>query len=465
MFINREGELKDLEDLWKAKKAHLIVLYGRRRVGKTALLKFFGRDKKLFYWTATKTTGKRLLASFSAQFQLVKNPKATIPADFSYPSWESALLDVAEHCRANKLLVVFDEIPYAFEADTELPSLLQKLWDNELCDSKINLCLTGSRIGMVEKHVLSSGGPLYGRASAVIWLDPLPPDVLCKFLPRYSPSQLVEVYAITGGVPLYVKLFDDSIPVLANIERELSSSASIIKGEPYFLIHEELKEPMRYVAILEAVGNGKRAQTEIANAVGIEKTHLMPYLHTLEGLRFIKRQVSVTEDPKQSRKGIYVITDMFLKFYFRFIASNSGLLEEGREDKVFAEIASQFDSFVGKNGFEEICQRWLVNEAKKGGLPFDPDVIGKFWDPHVEIDAAALNRKHRSMIICEAKWTNKKCPLSVLDALNKKGEYISQKLGYHVNKMIFSKSGFEPRLIERARIENTRLVALEDIFG
>ncbi len=464
MFLNRESELKELDRLWAAKKANLIILYGRRRVGKSSLLKFFGKDKPIFYWTATKTTTKMLLQSFSRQLQLFKDPKASIPGDFSYPNWESALTDLAQYSRQNKIFIVFDEFPYAIETEGELPSLLQKIWDDNFSGSKANICITGSRIGMIEKQILSSSGPLYGRASAIMWLDPLPISVFNKFLPNYSKSQLVEVYSVTGGVPFYIEIFDRSISVLANIEREVRSKASVIKGEPYFLIHEELKEPVRYVAILEAIGDGLRTQSQISTAVGIEQTHLGPYLHTLEGLRFIKREIPVTEEPKKSRKGAYLISDMFMKFYFRFIAPNINLIEGGREDKLVSIIAGQFDAYVGKNGFEEICRKWLISEAKKAQLPFDPDIVGRYWDSSVEIDCAAISKKHKSIIIGEAKWGSKKLTLAVLNELNKKADYFSKKFGFHVNKMIFGRSGFDAGLTERAKIENVRLVTLDEML-
>lgn len=464
MFLNREAEISDLERIWNSNKASLIVVYGRRRVGKSSLLKEWGKGKPLFYWTATRTTSKRLLQEFSTKLYAFKNPKAVIPADFAYPSWEAAFLGLAEYCRARKTLVVLDEFPYAVEAEPELPSLLQRLWDNNFSDTNSVLGLSGSRIGIIENEVISSRGPLYGRARTILWLDPLEFGVLKKFLPKYSLFQLVEIYSITGGVPLYIEIFDDSVPVIENLKRELRAKASILKTDPHFLIYDELKEPMRYVAILEAMGTGKAGQSEIANAVGIEKTHITPYLHTLEGLKYIKRHVPITENPKKSRKGAYIISDLFLKFYFRFIAQNIGLIESGFEGKIVGEITSQLDSYVGKNGFEELCRKWFIKEANALRLPFEPDAIGRYWDLEIEVDCAAINHKHRSMLIGEAKWTNKKCGLAVLETLNKKASHLSKKFGHHVNKMIFAKSGFDEKLRERAKIENVRLVSAEEVL-
>lgn len=212
------------------------------------------------------------------------------------------------------------------------------------------------------------------------------------------------------------------------------------------------------------MGGGKTGLSEIASAIGIEKTHIVPYLHTLEGLKFIRRSVPITEDPQKSRKGAYVILDLFLKFYFRFVAPNIPALESGLEEKVVREITSQFDSYVGENGFEEICRRWLLKEANAGRLMFEPDAVGRYWDANMEIDCAAICRKHKTMLIGEAKWSNKECGLAVLEGLNKKAALLSKKLGFHINKIIFSKSGFDKKLIERARIENVRLVEAKELF-
>lgn len=465
MFLNREVEITDLERIWNLKKASLIIVYGRRRVGKSALLRRWGEGKPLFYWTATRTTSKRLLQEFSATWSAFKNPKIILSPDFSYPTWEAVLLDVADYCRSRKVLIVIDEFPYAVEAESELPSLLQKLWDNAFSQTHSVVGISGSRIGIIENEVISSRGPLYGRARAILWLDPLGFPVLKKFLPRYSASQLVEIYAITGGVPLYIEIFDDSVSVMENLKRELFSKSSLFKTDPHFLISDELNEPARYVAILEALGEGKSSQSEIANAVGIEKTHVAPYLRTLEGLRYVKRNVPVTENPKKSRKGAYGICDLFLKFYFRFIAKNMGLLESGFEGRILQEITNQLDAYVGKNGFEELCRSWLIHEANAGKLPFEPDAIGRYWDSQIEVDCAAINHRHRSILIGEAKWTNRKCDLKVLYALDAKALHLSKKLGHHVNKVIFSKSGFDERLRERAKIENVRLIGAEEVLA
>lgn len=465
MFFNRIIELNDLNNIWKADKAQLIVLYGRRRVGKSALTKFWGKDKPFFYWTATQTTSDRLLQSFSKEFLHFKTPDIETPPDFSYPNWESAFTDIASHASQNKFVMVIDELPYLIEADTEIPSLLQKMWDNGFEKSKIILILTGSRIGMIEKHILSSHGPLYGRAQAIIWLDPLPISEIHNFLPKYSSPQLVEVYSITGGVPLYVKIFDDSTSVFGNLQRELTSTTSILKGEPYFLIHEELKEPMRFIAILEAIGSGKKQLSQIAAATGIEGAHLAPYLKTLEGLRYIKRMVPITENRAKSRKGLYDFSDLFLKFYFRFIAPNQNLLEDGREESLLKIIENNFDAFVGKGCFETLCLNLLITRANKMELPFEPETFGKYWDQDIEVDVAALSKKKKAIIIGEAKYTNDKCGLGVLDELNHKAEHLNKKFGYHINKFIFAKSGFSNDLKERSRIENVNLVDLGDMFG
>jgi AAA+ ATPase superfamily predicted ATPase len=465
MFLNRTKELQSLDILWKSGKAKLLVVYGRRRVGKSALLKAWIKNKPGLYWIATATTSDRQLQSFSEALYLFKNPKAKAPLDFSYPNWESALVEAADLAQRQQIVIVIDEFPYLIEANSEIPSLLQKIWDTRFETSKALLALTGSRIGMMEKHVLSSRGPLYGRASSVMWLDPLPFNELHRFLPKYSSPQLVEVYAITGGIPLYIKMFDDSLSVLANIQRELSSTTSLLKGEPYFLIHEELKEPMRYIAILEAMGQGKKQLTPLSAATGIEKTHLIPYLKTLETLRYIKRNIPITENKNVSRKGLYDFSDLFLKFYFRFIAPNQTLLEEGREKTVFKMIEDHFDAFVGKEGFEALCRQWMIVQANQDLLPFSPEVIDKYWDADVEIDVAALNKKQQAFIVGEAKWANEKCGLGVLQELNRKAEHITKKFKYHVNKFIFSKSGFAAPLIERARIENVRLVGIDALLN
>lgn len=361
--------------------------------------------------------------------------------------------------------IIIDEFPYLVEAEASFPSLLQAVWDGKFKSANIFFAISGSCIGMMKEEVLMPKGPLYGRATGIVNLQPIDFFKLGEFFPKYSPVQLVEVYGITGGVPKYFEFISDGGPVLSNIEHAIKSRSTLLTAEADFLLHEEFRETRIYLACLRALGNGPLEVGHIAKIVGIDSKVLSKYFEQLIELKFIERRVPTGEDPAKSRKGRYAICDPFLRFYFRFITPHLQEIEKGQFNQILTCIRKEFDAYIGKHVFEKICRDWLSMRADKGKFSFVPEDIGSYWDKDIEIDILGINHHDQVMVVGEAKWTNEKVGADVISELEAKSKLLQGKKDYYCHLAVFSRSGFSSKVLEIAAKKNILLVSLKEMFG
>jgi AAA+ ATPase superfamily predicted ATPase len=463
-FVNRERELSALDEMWARSGSQFLVLYGRRRVGKTTLMLHWGADKPTLFWTARRTSTTNLLREFSQAIYRFEHPEMSPDPTFTYPSWEMALRHLAHLATERQVLLVLDELPYAFAADSSLPSTLQMLWDHVLQPTQLFMVVSGSVVGMIEQEVLAYNAPLYGRATAKMLLSPLPFAALRHFYPRYSDVQRLTVYAIVGGIPTYLSVFDDSRPVEFNVRERILSEVSLFLNEPYFLIQDEIQQPRNHLAVLQAIGGGQRQFSDIARAAGLDRSHVGKYLNTLTRLRLVRRIVPITvQQPERSRRGHYVIADPYLRFYFRFLAPRQEWIEQGRLDRLWASVEGQLEAYVGLTAFEELCRRWVILQGDAGRLPFLPERVGAYWDRHTQIDVAAISWAERALLLGEARWTARPVGVNTLDALQAKTSSVRPDSDWAVQYVLFSRSGFTAPLRARAAAEGVRLVTLNEI--
>lgn len=463
-FVNRTHELADLEDLWQRPGAQMVVVYGRRRTGKTTLLSKFLQDKPSLFWVADRFPATTLLGDFSRVLYAYQYPDVPVDANFTYPSWETAFRTLAAIARNQRLVMVIDEFPYAVEAEPGLPSLLQRLWDHEFKQTQIYLVLCGSHIGMIERELMNYGAPLYGRRTGQILLQPMDFAALRLFFPHWNVIQQMNVYAILGGIPSYWEQFDGRHTVETNIRERILRPNNLLYLEPNFLVSEELREPRNYLGILRAIGQGHRQMVEIANASGINRTNLSRYLETLRDLRLVERRIPVTErHPEQSRKGLYRLSDNFLEFYFRFVAPFREDLEQGFPERAWQTIDQQLPAFVGSTAFEELCRDWVKRRGAQGYLPFRPEKVGSYWDRTTQVDVVALNWSEKTALLGEARWTS--CPLSTqsLDELRAKSAAVLPEASWQIHYALFSRSGFSEPLQQQAQTEPLLLVGLHEL--
>ncbi len=445
-FHDRRRELELLDDLHSRPAAQLLVLYGRRRVGKTALLVHWltQRGHRALFWTADRTSARNQLRSFSQALQSHLAPSQSIPADFSYGSWEMAFNEVARLCDRERLVVVLDEFTYLIESDPSLPSVLQRLWDHRLKPTRVFLILTGSHAGMMEREVLAYRSPLYNRATQGLHLQPLPFAALSAFFPSYGAEDRVSVYGCLGGVPQYLELLDAARPAADNLKGLLSSS--MILDDAGALLRDQLSEPRNYVAIVEAIASGFARSSEIAAMAGLHVSNVGKYLGVLEYLGIVRREVPATEKrPGQSKQGRYRITDAYLRFYYRFLAPARGLLERGYTAQVWDNILQHLPEFVGTHAFEELCREWVLRQADLGRLPFLPRRVGAFWGRKApQVDVVAINEDEHALLLGECKWTAAPVDKAVVTDLLRKAEAVipAERVDWITHFALFSRSGF-----------------------
>ncbi len=414
-FIDREPELKALKELYTQDRAHLVLIYGRRRIGKTELVKQFIRGKRSFYFLARKEPMEleldRLLRSFNRKFNVFIEARN--------------LEEFFEEVRTfGKLIFVIDEFPYWVEESKSIPSTFQYIWDEILTDSKIMLILMGSSISTMES-LMSYKNPLYGRRTAQIRLSTLGFFHLREAFPRYSWEELVKVYGVIDGIPAYLQHFDDSMSVEDNIERNFYSRVSILYEDAERLLKDELREPVTYLNILRAINEGKTKLTEIANETKVAVTNLPKYLKTLETLDLVYKEFPVTMRQRR-RFGIYRVKDFYYRFWLRFVYPYRDDIEIGAIS--FEDFREDFNGYLGEV-FERVAREFLITLNAKGNLPFRFTKIGRWWDKREEIDLVAVNSLTGDAGFFEVKWKklSRGEALRVLMNLEKKSEMVNIK--------------------------------------
>lgn len=443
MFVNRIDELNYLEKLHKKQDARFVIMYGRRRIGKTELLRQFSKNKKHLFFSSDLSSEQEQLKQFSEKiFQLTRE---SFLQNQPFGSWEALLRYIFDHLIPKMPLIIIDEFPYLCISNPALPSILQKIWDEKGKESNIFLILCGSYMSFMEKEVLGSKSPLFGRRTGQIALQPLSFKDLKLFFPRYSEEDRVFVYSILGGIPAYLQRFHDHKTIEQNVKEEILNKNGFLFSETRFLLIEELREPAIYFSILKAIAFGRTRLNEIVQETGISDPHKVnKYLSVLRELRIVKREIPITENkPHKSRKGIYSLNDPFFRFWFRYVLPYMSYLEEGDLDFVWQEkIKPSLDSFTGFT-FEDICLQRLKNLNRKNMLPFKARSIGRWWNNKEEIDIVAYDDQ-QSFIFGECKWKNKKVGLNELYNLERKADnFFDVKQKYFA---LFSKSGFSEEL-------------------
>jgi AAA+ ATPase superfamily predicted ATPase len=463
MFINRKAELDQLDHLYHSNQAELFVLYGRRRVGKTELLRVFCEGKPHLYFVATLSSDSEQLASFSNQIYGFTHPET--PEGFTFPSWEAAFRALED--LPGRPIVVLDEFTYLISGNKAIPSILQKVWDEKLKNTTILLILCGSYIGMMETEVMGYQAPLYGRRTASALLHPLDLPSSSLFFPDYSPDELFLTWAVLGGMPYYLRTFSDQRDLFTNIRRHiLDPQSGELFNEPRLLLMEELREPRNYFSILRAIAQGHARLNEIAQASGVGAVNAVArYLDILQQMRLVTRRVPATvAQPEKSKKGLYQIDDHFLRFWFRYVHPNQAGLDLGLADAILEQrIRPDLDHFVAA-AFEEASRAYVAGLVRSERLAFLPERIGSWWDRETEIDVLAISQSEKAALVGECKWSINPVGVNVLENLKSKARILAREKGLdQISFALFSRTGFTPALEGQAKIEGVKLVTVEQI--
>jgi AAA+ ATPase superfamily predicted ATPase len=380
----------------------MVLLYGRRRVGKTSLLRHWAEQAGIpaTYWSAEKEPAalqRRKLYAALLGVQAARSPV--------FESWADLWNAAAELIVEQRRILILDELPYAAESDPAMLSALQHAWDHHFQRSNLILVLCGSQVHTMET-LLSHQSPLFGRMTGQWHLQPLSFSSLREFLPEWSAEERVAAYAIVGGVPAYLEWLDPTRSLTQNIRDVMLASGSMFVAEPEFLLYDEVREPNMYLAIIKAIGQGAHTLNDISNASLIGKAHLSAYLARLQELYLVERRLPVTipmSGLHKSRLGRYHLSDPYFRFYFRFLAPFHDTLTYD-PDRVLAQVKDGLRAFVGQTAFEEIARAWVMHQGRAGQLPFEPEVVGSHWSASVQTDVVAINWHEKQILLGECKW-------------------------------------------------------------
>ncbi len=460
MFIGREKELNALEKLYVSNKFEFVVIYGRRRVGKTALINKFLDDKKAIYFMGVESNTKQNLENFSKS---IIEYDSGIETETSFLSFQAALEYVFKLSQKERLILTIDEFPYVARSSKSLSSTLQLLIDKYKDSSKLMLILCGSSISNMEDHVLAYKAPLYGRRTAQMKIMPFDFEETCHYFKKFSNEEKALIYGIVGGTPQYLMQMDDTLSVEDNIKNTFLNPISFLYEEPINLLKQEVREPAIYTAIITAIAKGASRMSEISNQINENTNVCSAYIKTLMNLGIIQKETPYGE--KASHKAIYSIEDNMFRFWYRFVLENNSIIARGATDLVYKRIEPKLSDYMGKI-FEDICKQYLWKQLLTNKCPVEFTSLGRWWgnDPiekcQTEIDIMGEQDKNTALF-AECKWTNEKVNQSVLETLVKRSKLFSYK---YIHLYLFSKSGFTQGCIDQAnKMGNVTLVSYTDI--
>ena len=466
-FINRKKEIAWFEERYEAakKEGQLLVVYGKRRVGKTELVKHFAKDKPFVYYVAEKQTAKAQLQAATKAF--AEGFRAPELANARFNGWRELFMYISREIqkRTEPVIVVVDEFPYLAQSDKGMSSYFQAGWDEHLKDKKILLILMGSSISMMYKHALVYSAPLYGRRTGQWLLQPFTFEETKKFYPDASFAKVFPLYALSGGIPAYARVFNGKFSLEENLKQYVFPEGRFLAVEPELLLSEEFDDPRSYLSILKAIGLGRTKFSEIVQESQLPSTALPGYIKTLINLRLIVKGTPITDPiPEKSKKGAYSLADSFLRFYFSFIYPNISLIKADSYDALFKQHGEILTQLIAKS-YENTSAEFIQMAIQSGALPHFEE-LGRWWNKDTEIDLVGLNKQDNTILFVETKWNSKPIGTDALNNLKKKAQQV--EWGKEDRKEYFAliaKGGFTEELKEQAKREKVTLIQEDHLLA
>ena len=470
MFVDRKNELAFLNEILTRSHpgpAQLVLLYGRRRVGKSELLLHWAEQSgvKVAYWEAIKESATMQRSHLFARLLGVSAGSAP-----SFRSWVDLWEAAAKVLGNERQIIILDEVPYAADADPAFLSALQVAWDQFFQRSQTVIVLCGSHVRTMQT-LLSMQSPLFGRMTAQWHLQPLPFSSLAEFFPQWDADERVAVYAVAGGIPAYLNWLDPESDLETNIRKVILNPGGMFLAEPNFLLYDEVRELSHYLAILRAIGAGAHTLDEISAQCFLPTTSANAYLATLQELYLVERRLPAMVPPRlraKSRSGRYHLSDPYFRFYFRFLAPH---LDNPpvKPDQVLVTVRANLRAFVGATAFEELARQWVNRQAESGQLSFQPEAIGSHWNRKVQVDVVALNWQTHDILLGECKWGTERVDRQVVRELIEEKTPLALKdlpeegAGWKVHYALFGRMGFTPAAREEMDKVQGSLIDLNTI--
>ena len=478
-FYNRDRESRSLQLALRSKRSELLILYGRRGVGKSALLQRVLDEEgtPFLYYRAVRRTMPLQLAALTDEFRNAF-PNVFLPQAFSsFAAFLDGLVYEAQ-ARENRgetspVCVVIDELPYLAGVDAGLLTVLQHWWDDNKRRPNLKLFLAGSYVAFMERQVLDVNAPLYNRRTGAMLLEPLDYAEAGLFFPDYSPQEKMSVWGILGGMPSYLEQFDPALGIEQNLLSTALRQNTYLAQEPDWLLLEDLRRDVVYGSILRSVAMGERKPSDIAKAIGKDSAQdVAPHLAMLQDLGLLIREVPITEKRQaRSRNSLYYLADNYLDFWYRFIDPARSLIAREKGKQHYENtIAPHLGEFLSRPAFERACRQWLWRQVATDALPEDLHFteVGTWWGAgDREIDVVALNEKGETAAAGSCKWTNAPMDVSEYAALQRDltlaGLDNPPSGGHAPHLFLFSKNGFTPRLEQLAASQTTTRLTLVDL--
>lgn len=463
-FYGRERELKELNSLYHRDGFKFVVVYGRRRVGKSTFIqKFIYEDSKPnISFMALEQNDKQNLDGFSAvvinKYSSAKNYLT------SFPSWEKAFDYIIEQAGQEKLVIFIDEYPYIANTNASISSIMQKYIDGAFKATNITLILCGSSMSFMETQVLGHKSPLYGRRDMQFKINPFDYYDSAKFCDKWDNEDKAVAYAVTGGIPQYLSKLKSYNSIAEGIKNEFLKKNGSLYEEPRNLLMQELREPAVYNTIIRSIAGGASKLNDISVKAGEDSKKVSKYLSTLMSLHLVKKESPMFNN--QERNGIYAVSDNMFRFWYKFVIENNLNIESGMSDYVYEKkILPELPDYMG-HIFEDICIQFLIRQNTAMQLPFVFDEIGSWWGNNPvkkcqeQIDVVASSKQ--AVIFGECKW-KKSVGIEVLENLRRKADLFKQfNIKYYY---IFTKGYFTQALQDVASNDSSvKLITLNDIY-
>lgn len=465
-FIGREQELNSLESAYRKDGFQMAVVYGRRRIGKTTLLRKFCEGKKSVFYTAIKTTPERNAELLG---KCVLNSLEPGVKNLSLQGLENIFEYLGQKSECERIVFVIDELPYIVKKDRAFTSLLQKYIDEQWQFGQMYLIVCGSSLSFMEDEVLSEKSPLFGRRTMQIRLEPFSYLQTARFFPSWTREQQAVAYGITGGIAKYLSLIDQNKNVDENIQELYFSKTGYLYEEADNLLTQEFREVDVYGRIIETIASGANHLNEIADKTGFPTQNVLHALKNLMETGIVDQRKALTEE-KNKKKTMYVLADEMLRFWYSFIPDAVDMIEAGNGSQYYMQyVKPRFNTFMG-TVFEKMCRQYLISNGISGNFLCSVTKVGTWWGTNpqkheeTDIDVVGLDKQEKSAVIGECKYRNEQTDRKVYESLLERSKLLHQ--GYIVNQYIlFSLSGFSTWLEEEARRNKTlKLIRLEDMY-
>ena len=458
MFAGRQNELAKLDGIYTSGKFECVILHGRLRTGKTALLREFMKNKSCIYFSAQDSNDRDNLESL---VRAVEAFPRELPGESKLRNYYEDVFDrLNKLARTERVVLIIDDYQFLVASNKEISSLICRHIDQKLATGQLMLVICGSSEAVMENETLGYGSLFHGRRTAKIKLDPLTFFETKRHYNKFSPFDIAVIYGITGGIPKYLNLMDPDLTVEENIKRTFFNASSGLFEEPANFLRREVRDPSYYNAVLKAIASGLTKNSEIASKVGLETSACTAYLRNLMSYGIVGKHTPVTE--KAGKKTVYEIEDSMFRFWYRFVPDNLSLIHSGMIDKIWRSVALGIPGFMRKV-FEDICRQWVAERNRTGKLQVRFVEVGRWWGydlvtkSDTVIPIVAYSDDDHA-IFGDAVWSDEPTEAEALKSLEERS-----RLFRYPNRhlYLFSRSGFTDECVNLANQFNANLVVFE----